>query len=108
MGKNRAFSLYDIEEFLKEAGAQRINEGAVESLEEELDATVKELINEAQVYANYAGRKRLIKRSDVRLANEIGRSGTRSRIVSRARARARRNKVIVNGVSFTRVRAPSR
>ena len=106
MGKNRAFSLYDIEEFLKEAGAQRINEGAVEALEEELDATVKELINEAQVYANYAGRKRLIKRSDVKLASELGTPEARRRTI--ARARAKRNRVIVNGVSFTRVRAPSR
>jgi len=106
MGKNRAFSLYDIEEFLKEAGAQRINEGAVEALEEELDATVKELINDARVYANYAGRKRLIKKSDVKLASELGTSEARRRII--ARARANRNRIIVDGVSFTRVRVPSK
>lgn len=67
MVKRRGFSLYDIEEYLKEAGAERVNEKAVVSLERELQETVNELVEEAAVYANYAGRKRLIKRSDIRL-----------------------------------------
>ncbi len=62
---NREFSLYDIEQFLREAGAEKVNERAVISLEKELEDTVKELVAEASVYANYAGRKRLIKRSDI-------------------------------------------
>lgn len=61
---NREFSLYDIEQFLREAGAEKVNEKAVLSLEKELENTVKELLAEASVYANYAGRKR-IKRSDI-------------------------------------------
>jgi len=65
--KQRSFSLYDIEEFLKEAGAEKINEKAVISLEQELENTVKELIGEASFYANYAGRKNLIKSSDLEL-----------------------------------------
>ncbi len=67
LGKRRGFSLYDIEQFLKESGCKRISEGAVISLEKELEDTVKELIVEAEVYANYAGRKKLIKRSDIEL-----------------------------------------
>ncbi len=70
MGKNsRAFSLYDIEQFLRDAGAEKVSEKAVLSLEEELANTVKELVGEAQVYANYAGRSTLIKKSDIKLAN---------------------------------------
>jgi len=69
LSKNREFSLYDIEEFLKEAGAERINEKAVVSLEKELEDTVKELIDEVTVYANYAGRKKLIKKDDIELVS---------------------------------------
>jgi histone H3/H4 len=68
LGKQRGFSLYDIEEFLKEAGCKRVSESAVISLEKELEDTVKELVRDAEVYANYAGRRKLIKRSDIELA----------------------------------------
>jgi histone H3/H4 len=67
MGKKHVFSLYDIEQFLKEAGAERVNERAVISFEEELENTLNDLLNEAEKYANYAGRKNLIKRVDVGL-----------------------------------------
>ncbi|MGC8648756.1 MAG: hypothetical protein ACP5UN_00855 [Candidatus Micrarchaeia archaeon] len=70
MNKNREFSLYDIEEFLKEAGAERVNEKAIVSLEKELEDTVKELIGEATLYANYAGRQKLIKKDDVKLVSK--------------------------------------
>ncbi|MCL5102457.1 MAG: hypothetical protein M1544_03830 [Candidatus Marsarchaeota archaeon] len=68
MVKQRSFSLYDIEEFLKQAGAEKINEKAVISLEQELEDTVKELVGEASFYANYAGRSNMIKSSDLELA----------------------------------------
>ncbi len=61
----RGFSLYDMEQFFRDAGAPRVNEKAMVSLEKELSDTVKELVEEAQVYANYAGRKRTIKRADL-------------------------------------------
>jgi histone H3/H4 len=70
LAKKRAFSAYDIEEFLKEAGAERINEGAVNSLRSELEETVNELVSEATFYANHAGRKKLIKDSDIMLAGK--------------------------------------
>lgn len=109
MGKNRAFSLYDIEQFLKEAGAERINERAVVSLEEELESTVKELVDEAQVYANYAGRTRLIKSSDIRLVSEIGRAapGKKSDAARNRIRRARKNVIRINGIVITRVHTPS-
>ncbi|MEM3227943.1 MAG: hypothetical protein QXR58_00715 [Candidatus Micrarchaeaceae archaeon] len=72
MVKKRRFSLYDIEEYLKEVGAERVNEKAVVCFEEELEDTVKELIEEAQFYANYAGRKKLITNSDIMLAIKSG------------------------------------
>jgi histone H3/H4 len=66
----RVFSMYDIEQFLRDAGAERINEKAVISLERELQNTVNEIVDEAAVYANYAGRKKLINVSDIELANK--------------------------------------
>jgi histone H3/H4 len=68
--KKRAFSLYDVEQFLREAGAERINEKAVISLEKELQDTVNEIVHEASIYANYAGRRKLINVSDIELANK--------------------------------------
>ena len=65
----RIFSLYDIEEFLREAGAEKINERAIINLEQELENTVKEIVDEAKLYANYAGRTKLIKSSDIRLCD---------------------------------------
>jgi histone H3/H4 len=61
-----------MEQFLRDAGAERVNEKAVVSLEKELNDTVKQLVEDAQVYANYAGRKRVIKRSDIALAGAKG------------------------------------
>lgn len=65
--------MYDIEQFLKDAGAEKINEKALTSLERELQDTVNELVDEASVYANYAGRKKLINLSDITMAK----NGTR-------------------------------
>jgi histone H3/H4 len=66
--KKREFSLYDIEQFLRDAGAERVNEKAVVSLEKELEDTVRELVDGARMYASYAGREKLVKSSDVELA----------------------------------------
>ena len=67
MGRKRIFSLYDMEQFIRDAGAERVNEKAVLSFEQELESTLNELLSEAEKYANYAGRRRLIKGSDIRL-----------------------------------------
>ncbi|MDE1856659.1 MAG: hypothetical protein KGH98_01090 [Candidatus Micrarchaeota archaeon] len=68
MVMRKGFSLYDIEEFLREAGAERVSEKAVLSLDRELKELVGEIIDEAKVYAEYAGRKTLIKTSDIKLS----------------------------------------
>jgi histone H3/H4 len=68
MAKRRNFSLYDIEEVLKGAGATRVHEKAIISFETELEETVRELVSEAQFYANYAGRSNLITNSDIAMA----------------------------------------
>ena len=91
----RVFSLYDIEQFLKDEGAERVNEDAVATLAKELEDTVKELVSEAQVYANYAGRKTVIRRSDIAFASKSnGHSlNRRAAVLSRAplkRVRRRR------------------
>ena len=82
----RGFSLYDIEQFLKEAGSDRISESAIVTLEKELEDTVKELVEEAEVYANYAGR-RMIHRSDVELVSN-GLTKKRKIVLNGARRRA--------------------
>jgi len=72
LGKKRVFSLYDIEQFLKDAGAERVTEKAAISLERELQDTVNGLVSEATFYANYAGRKRLVNNSDLALVRNVG------------------------------------
>jgi histone H3/H4 len=67
LGK-RTFSMYDVEQFIREAGAEKVNERAVICLEKELKETADHLVELAATYANHAGRTRTIKRSDVVLA----------------------------------------
>lgn len=76
----RTFSMYDVEQFLRDAGADRVNERAVVCLEKELKETADHLVELAAMYANHAGRNRIIKRSDVMLA----RGGRHSRVPRRA------------------------
>ncbi len=63
----RAFSLYDVEEFIREAGAERIGEDAVVDLERELEKLTEALTKKAKLYAEHAGRNRLIRKDDVLL-----------------------------------------
>ena len=90
--KTRGFSLYDVEEFLREAGAEKINDNAVKSLEDELEETVKEMVGAARVYANYAGRRTVIKRSDIELAGSSQGRGRSIVYNAPARRRAKRKK----------------
>ncbi len=64
----RAFSLYDIEQFIREAGAERVTEDAVLDLEHELEKLAETVGNRAIKYAAHAGRRRLINKNDVLLA----------------------------------------
>lgn len=92
MGKH-TFSLYDVEQFLKDAGAEKVNERAVLSFEQELENTLNDLLNKAEEYANYAGRKNLIKRGDIKLLNNSNklkrypRAGQRRPVSLKAKAR---------------------
>ncbi len=70
--QEKRFSYYDIEQFLREAGAGRINEKAIKSFEEELKDTVSELVERAEVYANHAGRTRMVTNSDIDMAVSCG------------------------------------
>ena len=67
----RGFSLYDIEQFIREAGAEKVTEDAVMNLERELEKLTEKLTNKAMRYANHAGRKKLIKKEDVALAKKV-------------------------------------
>ncbi len=70
----RKFSLYDIEQFMREAGAERITEDAVLGLEKEMERLAERIASNARRYAVHAGRTRLIIRDDVLLTG-IGEGG---------------------------------
>ncbi len=61
----RKFSLYDVEQFIREAGAEKVTEDAVLDLEKELEKLAESVANKAMRYAEHAGRRRLIKKSDI-------------------------------------------
>ncbi|MGC8628810.1 MAG: histone-like protein [Candidatus Micrarchaeia archaeon] len=81
----RAYSLYDIEKFIREAGAEKVTEDAVLNLEKELEKLTERLALKAKVYAEHAGRKKLIKKSDVLLAKPYGYKKPHS-LIAKARA----------------------
>ena len=64
---DREFSLYDVEQFLREAGAEKVTEEAVLNLERELAKLADKVTNKAVRYAAHAGRKKLIKKEDILL-----------------------------------------
>ena len=63
----RRFSLYDVEQFLREAGAEKVTEDAVLNLERELENLSDKIASKAMRYAAHAGRKKLIKKEDILL-----------------------------------------
>ncbi len=69
--KTRGFSLYDVEQFLREAGAERVTEDAISDLEKELEELTDKIGKRALNYARHAGRNKTIKRSDVALVKHI-------------------------------------
>lgn len=66
----RKFSLYDIEQFIREAGAERVTEDAVLNLERELEKLADRIADNAMKYAEHAGRRKLIKRDDILLTRK--------------------------------------
>lgn len=66
----RIFSLYEIEQFIREAGAEKVTEDAVRDLEREIEKLAKTVTKSAIKYAQHAGRKRLIRTSDVLLTKK--------------------------------------
>ncbi len=67
------FSLYDVEQFIREAGAEQVTEDAVVNLELELERLTKKIAGKASVYAKHAGRKKFVKRADLLLTRNINR-----------------------------------
>ena len=63
----RGFSLYDMEQFMREAGAEQVTEDAVLELEKELERLTETLAHRTLKYAKHAGRSKLIKKSDIML-----------------------------------------
>ncbi len=67
---NRSFSLYEIEQFIREAGAEKVTEDAVRDLEREIEKLANSITKNAMKYAEHAGRKKLIRTSDVMLTRK--------------------------------------
>lgn len=65
------FSLYEIEQFIREAGAEKVTEDAVRDLERELERLANTLTKRAITYAEHAGRRKLIRTSDVMLTRKL-------------------------------------
>ena len=66
----KEFSLYEIEQFIREAGAEKVTEDAVRDLEREIEKLANTLTKEAMTYAEHAGRRKLIRTADFRLTRE--------------------------------------
>ncbi len=71
MGQNKEFSLYEIEQFIREEGAERVSEDAVRELEREIEKLADTLAKKAMTYAGHAGRKKLIRTADVMLTRKM-------------------------------------
>ncbi len=85
----RGISLYDVEQFFRDAGAERINENAVKKLKTALEETAREILESALVYANYAGRRSLVKKEDI-MFTAPSMELVRHRRLSMARSRSSR------------------
>jgi histone H3/H4 len=72
--KDRKFSLYDVEQFLREAGAEKVTEDAVLNLERELEKLADKVTDKAMRYAEHAGRRKLIRKEDILLTGMNGSS----------------------------------
>lgn len=92
----RGFSLYDIEQFMREAGAERVTEDAVLNLERELERLTEKVAGKALKYAEHAGRRKVIKRSDVLLTRRA-----KADYDYRRPANLRRNARPTNSISTT-------
>ena len=71
MVARRRFSLYEIEQFIREAGAEKVTEDAVLDLEREMERLFDTITKKAITYAVHAGRTKLIKEDDIILAENI-------------------------------------
>lgn len=67
----KEFSLYEIEQFIREAGAEKVTEDAVRDLEREIERLANTITKKAITYAEHAGRRKLIRTSDVVLTRRI-------------------------------------
>ncbi len=67
----KEFILYEIEQFIREAGAEKVTEDAVRDLEREIEKLADTLTKKAMTYAGHAGRKKLIRTADFRLTRNL-------------------------------------
>jgi DNA-binding protein len=58
---------WEVERFLREAGADRVSESATAKLVEVLEDEAKEILHRAGIYARYARRK-VVRPEDIELA----------------------------------------
>ena len=66
----RVFSMFEMDDFLRDAGAQRVDESAAAKLGELLEDNGKLVLLRAQRLARHAGRRRVL-RKDIELAARL-------------------------------------
>ncbi len=71
----KEFSLNEIEQFIREAGAEKVTEDAVRDLEREIEKLANTLTKRAMTYAEHAGRRKLIRTADFALTRKIDSAG---------------------------------
>lgn len=67
---SKAFSLFEMDSFFRNAGAQRVGEDANRKLAEILEDNAREILWNASVLARHAKRKHITKR-DIVLASKL-------------------------------------
>lgn len=65
------FSLFEMDDFIRKAGAQRIDERASKKLREKLEDTGVEVIIRAKILARHAGRREITKRDVLLAAKQV-------------------------------------
>lgn len=65
--KTNCFSLFEMDDYIRKAGAERVDEKASKKLREKLEDTGVQVIMRAKQLARYAGRRQITK-SDILLA----------------------------------------
>ena len=69
--RSNCFSLFEMDDYIRKGGAQRVDEKASIKLREKLEDTGVEVVLRAKVLARHAGRKEITRRDILLAAKQI-------------------------------------